>query len=104
MISIRILLFLIPILTLIIFMVWWSQGKRSHKDLSAKEVKYLRYGLIGSIVSLIALGTVLRLTDTSTTDRDAEYVPPHMEDGKLVPGAFKEPDGAGEPAADDKEN
>lgn len=101
MISIRILLFLIPILMLITFMIWWSQGKRSHKDLSDKELGYLRYGLIGTILSLVALGVVLRMTDTSTKDRDAEYVPPHMEDGKLVPGTFKEPD---EPDEDKKES
>jgi len=101
MISIRILLFLIPILMLITFMVWWSQGKRSRHDLSEKELSYLRYGLIGSIISIVALGVVLRVTDTSTSDRDAEYVPPHMEEGKLVPGSFKEPE---EPDADTKED
>ena len=104
MISIRILLFLIPILMLITFMIWWSQGKRSRRDLSEKELGYLRYGLIGSIISIIALGVVLRFTDRSTTDRDAEYIPPHMEDGKLVPGTFKEPENTDKPKEDDEDS
>ena len=42
------------------------------------------------LFSLIVLGVLLSIADTNNYDRDKVYVPPHVKDGEMIPGEFKD--------------
>lgn len=90
MMTARILLFLIPILSLIGFMVWWSRGQKKAKDLTPAEIKKIRNGLGVVCLIVVALALFIRMNDEVSSNPDAVYVPPHVEDGKIVPGTYKD--------------
>ena len=75
-------LFALPFLA---FAVWLLLSRRSPLDRAHWDPHWLRLILTGLFLvvgSLVALGL--------TTTRHADgYVPPHMENGRLVPGRFQ---------------
>ncbi len=77
-----------PALTpLILYGIWFfflrKKGKKDDK-LSDKEAKLWIWTLVATLV--IALVCILVMAvNMEQGDRDAEYVPPRYEDGKIVP-------------------
>lgn len=82
---------LLPILLpFIIFILWRALGLGKSVPRWFEDLPW---------VTLLASGIILAgltLTTWTLLDRapaGTEYVPPHVEDGKIVPGGFKEPEG-----------
>lgn len=90
---IRVLLeYLIPLLLPIaIYLVWtWITGKQRR---TAEEPPRWYEGpwfwlLVAGFVLMVAVMAVTAVIEGSSPDR--VYVPPHVEDGRIVPGHFKE--------------
>lgn len=94
---IRILLLLLPIIGVIYFLRWRYRVKASGEDPNDEDIKNVRAIMITVLVSIIMLGLLLRFADTSSSDRETTYIPPHMVDGELVPGEFVDSEEAGKP-------
>lgn len=96
-ILLRILLVLLPIILLAVWIRWRSKVNKGG-EIPESEVKSLRRTLFVLVVSIMAVGVGLKLSDESG-DVDGIYVPARVEDGKLIPGYFKphdaKPEGEG---------
>ena len=88
MIAIRIILLLLPLFGVIYYLRWRHRLKVSGQDADDADLKHIRSVLLVIIASLIAMLLLWRFLDTTSTDRYKVYVPPHVVDGKVVPGAF----------------
>lgn len=88
MIVIRIILLLLPLFGVIYYLRWRYRLKVSGQDADDADLKQVRSVLLAVIVLLITLLLFWRFFDTTSTDRYKVYVPPHVVDGKVVPGAF----------------
>ena len=87
-IIVRIILLLLPLIGVIYFLRWRYRLKVSGEEASDEDIVKVRTILITIFVSLLLLGLLLRFFDTTTTDRDKIYVPPHVENGKMVPAEY----------------
>ncbi len=82
----NIFLLLLPLVTYMLFR--WVRG---HRDFTNRPtVRLLLVGLVLVIISL------LWVRFNTGADPDSVYVPPHMEDGKLVGPHYVAPDELGE--------
>ena len=90
MIVIRIILLLLPLFGLFYYLRWRYRLKLTGETASDEELKNIRMVLLAVIASLVLMGLFLRYADTSSSDSNSTYVPPHMEDGVLIPGEFKD--------------
>ncbi len=97
MIAIRIILLLLPLFGVIYYLRWRYKLKTSGRAADDEDLKKIRYMLLGLIGAMIVLAVTLRFFDTTSTDRYKVYVPPHVVDGKVIPGAFKDPEEVPEP-------
>ena len=98
---IRVLLWVLPVVILIMVLRYRQNAKSDQELLSEKQVRIVQYGTGGLILLFFALLYGV-LTDDNTT-RDADYVPPQLVDGEIVPGHFEENTDTGEPDADNPE-
>lgn len=92
MIAIRIILLLLPLFGVIYYLRWRYKLKTSGRAADDEDLKKIRYMLLGLIAAMIVLAVTLRFFDTTSTDRYKVYVPPHVVDGKVIPGSFKDAD------------
>lgn len=87
----RIVLFLLP---LILYLVWRRQARRraeaaaegDQATLDSLQNQFL-WIVAGFALVFGAVAVTLALTDGAEPGK--EYVPPRMEDGKVVPGEFR---------------
>lgn len=87
--ALRIVLMLLP---LILFLLWLHYLRRrraagADETALAAARRQLRLSLMG--LALLVVTVITYLAFTSGEDVDQDYVPAHMEDGKLVPPSFK---------------
>ena len=80
----EVLLFFAPFAIYAAFLLATRQGLL---DLSSWSPRVLVW-LTGSALVLM-IGSFLVLSQFSGESAGSKYVPPHMEDGKLVPGQFR---------------
>lgn len=86
-IFLRIMLLVLPILAVVLWLRWRS--KRSIEDVDIElEAKRFRIGIGALLVAMVFVGLSLRVFDDGAGDTDSVYVPPHVVDGKVVPGKF----------------
>ena len=97
MIAIRIILLLLPLFGVIYYLRWRYRLKTSGRAADDEDLKRIRYMLMGLIGVMIVLAVTWRFFDTTSTDRYKVYVPPHVVDGKVVPGSFKDAEEVPEP-------
>lgn len=90
MIAIRIILLLLPLFGVIYYLRWRYRLKASGRPADDEDLKHIRYILLGLIGAMIVLAVSFRFFDTTSTDRYKVYVPPHVVDGKVIPGSFKD--------------
>ncbi|NVJ98570.1 MAG: hypothetical protein HWE25_10485 [Alphaproteobacteria bacterium] len=83
----RIVLLLAPLVAVIMWLRWRVREDRTEEELQADFAK-MRMWLVAmlGITLLAALG--LRFMDDGTGDARTKYIPPHTEDGVVVPGRF----------------
>jgi hypothetical protein len=85
----RIILVLLPIIALFLWLRWRAvKGTDAEEEFQSQEMKRIRIGAAIIVGVAILAGFGLRYFDDSTGDTDLEYVPPHVENGKVVPGHF----------------
>lgn len=88
-IFIRIVLFAAPLVGLFLYLRWRKKQLQEGAELD-KELLHLRMGLAGVLVVVFLAFMGLRFFDTEKGAPGDTYIPPHMKDGKLVPGQFKD--------------
>ncbi|MEM8799715.1 MAG: DUF6111 family protein [Pseudomonadota bacterium] len=80
----RVLVFLLPLL---VFALWWRARTRVADSESRAQIdRQFRWGLLGSAIFMIAGG--LYMMGQGTAPPRGRYIPPHTENGEMVPGAF----------------
>lgn len=90
----RIILVLLPIVALFLWLRWRAaKGTDAEDESQTAEMKQFRIGAAVIVSLAILAGLGLRYFDDSSGETDLAYVPPHVENGKVVPGHFvpKEP-------------
>ena len=107
-ILLRVLLFLLP------FVLFWllikfvrgrrrtTAGASDPATLAADEAREERraWVFIASLVLIIGGVLTALLLTSRGGDRDQIYIPPRVEDGRVVPGRFVDPEEAAQEAAD----
>ena len=92
MIVIRIILLLLPLIGVLYYLRWRYKLKLSGENASDEDLQQIRKVLTTIVVALILLGLSLRFFDTTNSDKNKIYVPPHVVDGKVIPGKFVDPE------------
>ncbi len=91
------LLMAIPV---IVFMAWRSLLRDRHVGPASSEVALMIGALAGAM--LLAVVILVRESGEDYPD-DVVWIPPHLEDGEVIPGRFAPRDAADdEPAANDE--
>lgn len=80
----EVLLFLAPFA---IYAVFLAATRSGVFDMSAWNARVLF--VLTAIALLLMLGSFLALSHFSREPAGSKYVPPHMEDGRLIPGHFE---------------
>ncbi len=78
------LLFLTPFAVYAAFLIATRNGVLSPASWNIRVV-----GVLTLIALLLMFGSFFLLAEKSGHPVGSKYVPPHMEDGKLIPGQFK---------------
>ncbi|WND01965.1 hypothetical protein QGN29_10435 [Temperatibacter marinus] len=86
----RIILFLAPILVLILWIRWRMIKVQDGENLD-QEFKKVRKYILGLLLLIVLAIVGLKLTENETANAGAQYIPPRLEDGKVIPGKFKDP-------------
>ncbi|WP_417460165.1 hypothetical protein [Kordiimonas sp.] len=86
-IILRIALLLIPLVA-VIFWLRWRLKKDQTEEERRQDISRLQKTLGVLVIVALAAGVSLRLLDDRTGDARTRYIPPHSEDGKVVPGRF----------------
>ncbi len=81
----RLVLLVLPIVAVVIWLRWRMRTDRTEDEL-ARDVGTLRKLLVLLIIVMIGAGLGLKLTDENTGDPRTKYIPPHTENGRVVPG------------------
>ncbi len=81
----RLVLLLLPIVAVVVWLRWRMRTDRTEDEL-ARDVGTLRKLLVLLIIVMIGAGLGLKLTDENTGDPRTKYIPPHSENGRVVPG------------------
>ena len=87
----RIILLLLP---LVLYLMWRRHVRKrteAHAEGDEDTLDQLQTQFMWIVIGLVALfaAVAVSLAFTSGSEPGKVYVPPHMEDGKLVPGEFK---------------
>lgn len=80
----EVLLFLAPFAIYALFLIATRNGVFTTSSWHPRIVAVLTV-----IAMLLLFGSLFLLAERSGQPAGSKYVPPHMEDGKLVPGQFK---------------
>ena len=80
----EVLLFLAPFAAYALFLVATRNGV-----LTASAWNSRALGILTAIGLLLLIGSFIFLAEYSGQPARSKYVPPHMENGKLIPGQFK---------------
>lgn len=75
---------LIPLAVYGIWFFFFRKKGESAEKLSPKEAKLWILTLVASLI--IAVICVVVLAVSTKSNKEGEYIPPHMENGKIVPG------------------
>ena len=86
-IILRLLLILLPIIAVVYWVRWRMKVDRSREDLDA-EIAQMRRNLILIASATAVVAASFYLLDEGRGDEDMIYVPPRVEDGKMIPGHF----------------
>lgn len=86
-IFLRIMLLLLPIIAVVLWLRWRAKQKNDDADLQ-KELKRFKVAMAVILAAIVCVGLSLRVFDDSSGDTDTVYIPPHVVDGKVVPGRF----------------
>lgn len=86
-IILRAALLLMPLVA-VIFWLRWRLKKDQTEEERRQDISRLQKTLGVLVLVALAAGMSLRLLDDSTGDARTRYIPPHSEDGKVVPGRF----------------
>lgn len=82
----RILLFLLPF---VLFALWVRYVKKHREKDGKLDPKTQKQIQLGSIVGIVVvLGTILFMGFSRPSNRDSEYSPPVLEDGKVKPATL----------------
>lgn len=81
----RFVLLLLPIVAVVMWLRWRMRTDRTEEEL---EEHVGRFRKLLAILVLVAVGAglALKLTDENTGDPRTKYIPPHSENGRVVPG------------------
>jgi len=87
----RIILFLLP---LVLYLMWRRHAQHraeAQAEGDQETLDQLQTQFMWVVIGLVALfgAIAVSLAFTSGSEPGKVYVPPHMEDGKVVPGTFK---------------
>jgi hypothetical protein len=97
----RIVLLLLPVVAVLMWLRWRMRTDRTEDDL-VRDVATLRKTLVILILVAVGAGLGLKFTDSNTGAPGTKYIPPHSENGRVVPGRLVPADE--EPAEADKTN
>ncbi|WP_417465069.1 hypothetical protein [Kordiimonas sp.] len=86
-IILRIALLLMPLVA-VIFWLRWRLKKDQTEEERQQDISRLQKTLGVLVLVALVAGVCLRLLDDRTGDARTRYIPPHSEDGKVVPGRF----------------
>ncbi len=86
-IILRIALLLMPLVA-VIFWLRWLLKKDQTEEERQQDISRLQKTLGVLVLVALVAGVSLRLLDDRTGDARTRYIPPHSEDGKVVPGRF----------------
>jgi len=88
--AVRLLLFLLPLLAFGLWL-WLRRGRAAMDDAErARQDRRIRIVLAAFIAAWLAMLAGVTATQHRPSD-DEIYVPPRLEDGKIVPGHFETP-------------
>lgn len=65
-----------------------AQAKKKGGELPSLQKGGIFWSLVAGFVLLVATFLTLAITGGSSPD-SGEYIPPHIEDGKIIPPSFK---------------
>ena len=102
----RILLLSLPVIAVIAWLRWRMREDKTEEERLADFAKLRNTLGILVVVGLVA-GIGLKLVDDRTGDPRTKYIPPHSENGQVVPGRFVPEDEdttSGDAAGDDGES
>jgi hypothetical protein len=92
----RILLILLPFILYFLWLRYTKKKAEAARDATTSEevVVEAQNQLVQGLAFLLAImaAVFIYMALTSGEDPDKEYIPPHMENGKLVPGTFRAPE------------
>lgn len=92
----RILLILLPFILYFLWLRYTKKRAEAAKDAAAGEgvIAEAQTQLVQGLGLLVAImaASFIYMALSSGEDPGKEYIPPHMEDGKLVPGTFRPQD------------
>lgn len=83
----RIVLLLLPLVVLLLWLRYRMRTNRTEDELE-QERAMLRKVVITLLIVGAAAGIALKFADTNTGDARTKYIPPHTENGQVVPGRF----------------
>ncbi len=86
-IFLRILLLSLPVIAVIAWLRWRMKEDKTEEERAADLAK-LQKTLVVLVVVGLGAGLGLKLVDDRMGDARTRYIPPHSEDGKVVPGRF----------------
>lgn len=83
----RIVLLLLPLVALLLWLRWRLKKDRDEEEL-ARELSRLRRTLVVIVLAAVVAVLGLRFSDEEAGDPRTKYIPPHTENGQVVPGRF----------------
>ncbi|WP_417450736.1 hypothetical protein [Kordiimonas sp.] len=101
-IFLKLLLMSLPVIVVIVWLRWRMKEDQTEEEQLA-DIARLKKTLAVLVVVGLAAGVGLKLVDDRTGDPRTKYIPPHSENGQVVPGRFVPLDEVDEQTSDDEE-
>lgn len=95
-IFLRILLLSLPVIAVLAWLRWRMKEDKT-EEARAADLAKLQKTLVALVVTGLVAGVGLKLVDDRMGDARTRYIPPHSENGQVVPGRFV-PEEESEPA------
>ncbi|GAB4154561.1 MAG: hypothetical protein Tsb0016_26780 [Sphingomonadales bacterium] len=87
---IRLLIFILPFVLFALWLYWRRRsGGAAGRVLEARADRRLLFGMLGLIILIIGIATY-EVISNPAPGPGARYVPPRVEDGKVIPGYFED--------------
>lgn len=91
---IRILIFILPFVLFALWLYWRRRGGgAAGRVLEARADRRLLFAMLGLIILVIMIATY-EVISNPAPGPGARYVPPRLENGKVIPGYFESADEA----------